>query len=280
MSQRYQGKAVSFLTQHGKVPLISPILEPALGCQVIETTGYDTDLLGTFTGTIQRLESQIDTARQKARIGMDLSGLSIGLASEGAFGADPIGGFLPWNVEILVWLDDVNQVEVVGIAQGPSRHLQRSLQSVVELDRFCSESGFPSHHLVLRPASPTDRRVRKGLHRRADLLQAFAECLNESSNQRVFAEHDLRAFCNPARQIMIQRAAHDLLTKIQSCCPHCAQPGFCITRHTPGLPCQTCKRPTRLAQTFLWTCTSCSFVREENSKEAFAGPERCDFCNP
>lgn len=280
MSQRYQGKAVSFLTQHGKVPLVSPVLEPALGCQVVQATGYDTDLLGTFTGSIQRLASQIDTARQKARIGMDLTGLSIGLASEGAFGADPMGGFLPWNIEVLIWLDDVNQVEVVGIAQGPARHLQRSIQSVVELERFCSESGFPSHHLVLRPQSPTDLRVRKGLGRWEDLRQAFWNCQNESSNQRVFAEHDLRAFCNPTRQAMIQRAAKDLLTRIQSCCPHCAQPGFSITRHTPGLPCQSCRRPTRLARSFLWTCASCSFIREETSKEKYAGPERCDFCNP
>jgi hypothetical protein len=116
MTEHYRGKSVSFLTQHGKVPLVSSILEPVLGCRIVQTTGYDTDLLGTFTGSVQRVESQIHTSRQKARIGMDLSGLSIGLASEGAFGADPVGGFLPWNIEVLVWLDDVNQVEVVGIA--------------------------------------------------------------------------------------------------------------------------------------------------------------------
>ena len=70
MPQRYQGKTVACLTQHGKVPLIAPILEPALGCQIVQATGYDTDLLGTFTGEVTRLEGQIDTARRKARLGM------------------------------------------------------------------------------------------------------------------------------------------------------------------------------------------------------------------
>lgn len=280
MNQRYLGKTVACLTQHGKVPLIAPILEPALGCRITLTSGYDTDLLGTFTGEVKRLESQIDTARRKARIGMDLSGLPIGLASEGAFGADPFGGLLPWNIEVLIWLDDDSQLEVVGIAQGPARHLQRLIRSVEELDKFSLEAGFPDHHLVLRPQSATDPRVRKGLHRWDALRQTFLECLGESDNRRVYAEHDLRAFCNPTRQSMIQQAAVDLLKKIQSCCPQCARPGFSITGHTPGLPCRSCGHPTRLARSFRWTCASCHHSREDPVAEQHAGPERCDICNP
>lgn len=35
-------------------------------------------------------------------------------------------GMFPWNVEMLVWLDDRLGVEVVGMAQGPAQsgHLQ------------------------------------------------------------------------------------------------------------------------------------------------------------
>lgn len=280
MSQRYQGQVVSCLTQHGKVALIAPTLEPALGCHIVQTSGYDTDLLGTFTGDVPRLEGQIDTARTKARIGMNLSGLPIGLASEGAFGVDPFGGLMPWNIEVLIWLDDQAKLEVVGIAQGPARHLQRTIESIDALETFALEAGFPDHHLVLRPEGPTDTRIRKGLHRWDALRDAFLECQREARNPCVHVEHDLRAFCNPTRQNMIRQAAADLLKKIQSCCPRCSSPGFAIAGHTPGLPCRWCQHPTRLAQSFRWTCPACQHSREEPNPATRAEPDWCDRCNP
>ena len=280
MPQRYQGKIVACLTQHGKVPLIAPILEPALGCQIVQATGYDTDLLGTFTGEVTRIEGQIDTARRKARLGMELCGVSLGIASEGAFGADPFGGLMPWNIEVLIWLDDEHPLEVVGVAQGPARHLQRMVSSVEALEQFCLEAGFPDHHLTLRPESPTDPRIQKGLHRWDDLQQAFLDSQHLSRNQQVYLEHDLRAFGNPTRQKMIQQAAADLLKKIQSYCPRCASPGFTITGHTPGLACQWCGQPTRLAKSVLWSCAACGYHREDPHEAQYARPERCDHCNP
>lgn len=38
---------------------------------------------------------------------MQLSGLALGLASEGSFGADPFAGIFPWNVEFLIFIDVV-----------------------------------------------------------------------------------------------------------------------------------------------------------------------------
>jgi YHS domain-containing protein len=38
---------------------------------------------------------------------MDLSGLPIGLASEGSFGPDPFIGMFSWNVEMIIWIDDM-----------------------------------------------------------------------------------------------------------------------------------------------------------------------------
>lgn len=92
MSNLYQGCSVALLTQHGKEKLIAPILEPSLGCRIVHVTSYDTDQLGTFTGEIKRIENQINTARKKAKIGMSLNSSKIGIASEGAFVADPFSG--------------------------------------------------------------------------------------------------------------------------------------------------------------------------------------------
>ena len=42
-----------------------------------------------------RAGTQIEAARKKARLGMELAGLPLGLASEGAFGPDPMTGMFP-----------------------------------------------------------------------------------------------------------------------------------------------------------------------------------------
>ena len=104
-SSVYAESRVALLTQHGKEGVIASVLDTALGCRVERVTGYDTDLLGTFT-------------RDIPRAGMQLSGLSLGLASEGSFGADPFAGMFPWNVEFLIFINDERGLELVGVAQG------------------------------------------------------------------------------------------------------------------------------------------------------------------
>ncbi len=91
----YAGQRIALLTQHGKERVIAPVLDAALGCRVERIGCYDTDQLGTFTRDIPRPGSQVDAARTKARIGMALSGLTVGIASEGSFGPDPMPACWP-----------------------------------------------------------------------------------------------------------------------------------------------------------------------------------------
>jgi hypothetical protein len=91
----YSGRRVALLTQHGKERVIAPVLDAARDCRVEWVNGFDTDLLRTFTGDIPRTGSQLEAARRKARIGMELSGLPLGRASGGAFGPDPMAGLFP-----------------------------------------------------------------------------------------------------------------------------------------------------------------------------------------
>ena len=197
MALPYAHRQTAFLTQHGKESLIGPMLQAALGCQVVRAEGYDTDRLGTFSGEVPRLESQLQTARRKARIGMELLGTPVGLASEGAFVPDPFGGMLPWNIELLVWIDDERQLEVIGMAQGPARSLQRTVQDEAALMQFAQEAGFPEHQLMMRPEGVTHPRVRKGLSDARTLRSAFAACRQESPKGQVWVENDLRAFATP-----------------------------------------------------------------------------------
>ena len=55
------------------------------------------------------------------RMTQALMQMPLGLASEGSFGPDPFTGLFPWNIELLMWIDDELGIEVVGMAQGPGR---------------------------------------------------------------------------------------------------------------------------------------------------------------
>ena len=210
----YQATPVAFLTQHGKETLLRSPLENALGCQLLHTDGYDTDLLGTFTDEIGRCGSQLEAARRKATIGMELLHTSVGIGSEGAFGPDPFSGLSAWDIEVVVWLDRSRQLEVVGMAQDFAMNQQRTVHTVEALMQFAQEAGFPAHHLLVHPGGAAPGQVRKGIRDTATLQAAFVEALAASPGQGVVVANDLRAFCNPTRQAVIGRAAADLVHKL------------------------------------------------------------------
>lgn len=281
MTHRYAGQRAVLLTQHGKEDLVGPVLRDAVGCLVERVSGFDTDTLGTFARDVPRAGNQLDAARRKARIGMSLGACALGLGSEGSFVPDPYTGLMPWNVEMLVWIDDGLGLEVTGVAQGPARSAHRVVRSVDELRQFAREAGFPEHQLVLRPNDEHDLRIRKGLDDWAGLRAAFEWALGHSLSGSVFVEHDLRAHCNPTRQQLIRQAAINLGRKLNTACPSCAAPGFWITAVQGGRPCRDCGAPTRQPLKETWSCSCCHHQVERAAEGPHtAGPAQCDHCNP
>lgn len=277
----YKGRHVSLLTQHGKELLIRELLQSALGCQLVHTNAFDTDQLGTFTKDINRMGSQLDAARKKALLGMELTQSTIGLASEGSFGADPFAGFMPWNSEIVLWVDQQLGIEVVGFAQGAAQSTQKQVKSLSELMLFANEAQFPSHHLVFRPDDEHHPLIIKGINDPGTLEHAFNRCLKESQSGTVYVENDLRAFSNPTRQKMIVRATEDLVQKLLSHCPQCASPGYWLQKRNLGLPCGECGTATRQPISEIWKCLKCDYHEEKHlAGEKLADPARCDVCNP
>jgi Domain of unknown function (DUF6671) len=277
----YSDKRVALLTQHGKEQVIAPVLGSALGCRVERVAGYDTDLLGTFTRETPRAGTQIEAARKKARIGMELSGLPLGLASEGSFGPDPFVAMLPVNVEMLVFVDDERDIEVIGVVQGKANFSHLLAADWAAAQSFARRSDFPEHHLVVRPEGEEDRRIRKGIASWAALEAAFAEALKQSANGRVFLETDVRAHANPTRQENIRLAATDLAKKLCSRCPACGTPGFWLVERVTGLPCEDCGAPTRETRAEIHGCLKCAHrLTRERSEQQFADSRRCDYCNP
>lgn len=277
----YRGARVALLTQHGKEQVIAPVLHSAQGCIVELVSGYDTDLMGTFTRDIPRVGTQLEAARKKARKGMDMLGLSIGLASEGAFGCDPMLGVLPWNAELVLWIDAYKNYEVIGFAQGSAMFGHQVVTEWPQVETFARQWGFPEHHIVARPEGDGHRRIRKGLASWQELEGAFVSARAEASNAQVFLETDVRAFANPTRMEMIRRATEDLVARLASTCPVCGTPGFWPSERIPGLPCGLCSAPTSVARADIWECVGCPHRQTlERLGEATADPARCDFCNP
>jgi hypothetical protein len=277
----YRDQRIALLTKHGKEQAIAPVLEPALGCRIERVSGFDTDRLGTFTRDIPRDGTQLEAARKKARIGMALSGTRNGLASEGSFGPDPFMGLLPWNLELLVFIDDLLEIEIVGMAQGRSMSAHCLAEDWTAVEAFALSTGFPGHHLVLRPEGEDDPRIRKGIADWPTLETAYSRAARQSMSGRVFLEVDLRAHANPTRMDNIRLAAEDLTKKLLSLCPACGTPGFWVVETIAGLPCSECGAPTRELRAEVCGCVKCSHrLTRERTEPRYADPGRCDYCNP
>lgn len=277
----YTCRRVALLTQHGKQRAMAPLLAEALGLEVCHVTGFDTDRLGTFTREIPRPGSQLDAARSKARLGMELAGLGLGLASEGAFGPDPYTGLLPWNTEVVLFLDAELGIEVVGMAGGPSNFAHCLTGRWDEAAAFAHGADFPAHWLIVRPEGQDDPRIRKGIDNWTAFQEAFHQACREAANGRAFVETDMRAHANPRRMRLIEQAARDLVDKLRAACPACGCPGYRPLRRESGLPCADCGMPTREARADILGCARCGHEeRRERPGSGHASPERCDYCNP
>lgn len=279
-ADHYKNREVALLTQHGKESVISPTLKQSIGCIVTKVEGYDTDLLGTFSRDIPRAGTQIEAARKKASIGMERARLPLGLASEGSFGPHPFTGMFSWNVEILIWIDKENDLEILTMSQGKTNLSHELTTNWEDTEAFAIKAGFPEHHLVVRPKGENDSRIRKGICEWDDLRAAFAWAQEQSGSGNVFIETDMRAHANPTRMNMIALAADELAAKLSSTCPACSAPGYWIVERLPGLKCRRCGQPTGDIQAEVYGCLKCSHKVTVPRTAKYADPGHCDSCNP
>lgn len=228
-----------------------------------------------------RAGSQLEAARRKAELAIELSGAEVGLGSEGSVDRHPQLGFVDRNVELIVLVDRARGIEVVGVADGPAPSAHVLTTSFVEATEFAERELFVDHGLIVRPDSADDPRVRKDIMTTDALSEAFAAAQAESATGAVFVELDLRAHRNPRRMARIAEAAADLAAKLASTCPECEGPGFWVVERLPGMPCRDCGLATDIALADVDGCASCGH-RATRLRDASAGadPMWCDYCNP
>ncbi len=276
----YSGALAALATKHHKLPLIQPALRSSCGLHVVAVE-VDTDVLGTFTGDIERDGSPLETAIRKARMGMEASGLSIGLANEGSFGPYIFAPMVIANVEIVVCVDDVRGIVISEsdiLVSPPTLHVEVGADD--EWEKHIPDHIFPSSGVIVRPVG-VYRPIVKGITDIDTLSAAVSWCAQAHDEGRVIIESDLRAHYHPSRRDVIASAATKLANRLATLCPQCKCPGWGVVRSIDGTPCAVCKCPTRQKLFDVFGCASCSWEQRVMVNSGMAvDPEFCPMCNP
>ncbi|MEK8180754.1 DUF6671 family protein [Flavobacterium buctense] len=277
----FEGRKLLIATKHSKERVIAPILEEKLGVTCVVPTDFDTDLLGTFTGEIERKSDALTTAREKCLQALEQTGYDLGIASEGSFGPHPTVFFAHADEEILLFIDLKNNLEIsVREISLDTNFNATTLTCYHDLVKLVNTVGFPEHAVILKSTEKGITTSVKGIQT-WELLESSYHKL-AANNSPVVAETDMRAMFNPRRMKVIEKATLKLSEKITSLCPNCQTPGFGIVEAKSGLPCQWCNQPTKSTLSYLYQCKRCDYTSETlypNHKET-EDPMYCDFCNP
>ncbi len=274
----FNGRKVVIATKHQKEQVIGPALQEAFGMKYIVSEDVDTDLLGTFTGEVDRVLTPVEAARQKCILALAECDADFAIGSEGSFGPHPTLYFLPADEEILLLLDRKRELEIVvkhtSLQTNYASFEQGSEQDLAD---FLQQVKFPSHGLHVK--SP-EVYVAKGIRSEDRLNQAIQEAVNRFGTYTL--ETDMRAMNNPTRMSVIQELVGKLVEKMKSCCPTCQRPGFSPTDVIRGLVCSCCSLPTKSVKSLIYSCEGCHYttcVYFPDSK-TMEDPMFCDFCNP
>jgi hypothetical protein len=278
---RFADRRLVIATKHAKERVIAPLLEAALGVECVTCDTLDTDLLGTFTGEVDRTLNPLETAREKCRRAMQSTGCDLAVASEGSFGPHPVMVFAPGDEELLVFVDQRDGLEIVAREiSADTNFAAAEVDSEQALLAFANKAQFPGHALILRKSRDSADDIHKGICDRAQLLAIYAELRERYGT--VWVETDMRAMHNPSRLRVISEVTRKLIERLESQCPACAAPGFTVTDVVRGLPCELCGLPTRGAQRLVLVCKHCDWRQEKPNPDGKTAenPMYCDFCNP
>lgn len=274
----FEGRTAYLVSMHGKEQVIAPVLENDLGLKIKVLSDVNTDELGTFSGEIERPDSQLNTLKLKAQKAFENPVVELVIASEGAFGPHPSAFFITANCEMVYLYDKQNNLECVGeYVSTETNYAKSDFQSVVEAVSVAEKAGFPSHAMIVSYMDNEQKQFIKGITEIDELKKACEKALQ---NQEAIIETDMRAHLNPTRMLAIKQATIRLADKLNSFCPECHFPGFSITSTLTGLPCENCSLPTRLTRAVIKCCTRCNFTTQELVESAYADPMYCDNCNP
>lgn len=277
----YFRQEILLTTKHNKFASIAPAFQEQLEMTVVEHVS-DTDLLGTFSGEIERTLTAGQSAIAKAKIGLLETGKTLGLASEGTIGADSGIGFLNSDIEILALVDLDRGIEILERFRSFEITATRIIARPGEnLEEFFRQADFPNHRLIARPNKSLSRVAIKGLATVTEVQEAVSFCSSESQDGLVVIESDLRAIHSPSRQKNIAQVSRLLAARVLAQCPSCKSPGWGKVDIERGLPCSDCQTESEIAvRREIYGCVSCQRREPGEQLAKFASPSQCQLCNP
>ena len=277
----FEGRQLLIATKHNKERVIAPLFEKALGVTCIVPDNFDTDLLGTFSGEVEREQDPLSTARRKCLLAMQQANCDLAIASEGSFGPHPSLYFISADDEVLFLVDAKHDLEVFARELSTDTNLNAAeIRTVEELEQFAKAVHFPTHGLIFRKAKDDYTQLAKGIHDWEQLYITFQSLIKDG--EHVYVETDMRAMHNPTRMKVIEAAALKLIAKLNTTCAKCGTPGFDVVEVQSGLPCSLCYSPTRSTLSLIYACRKCNFREEKwhpNGKKS-EDPMFCGYCNP
>jgi hypothetical protein len=274
----FKGKKVVIATKHGKEKVIGPALEESFEMEYAVSKNLDTDLIGTFTGEVERVLSAVEAARQKCILALEECDADFAIGSEGSFGPHPTLYFLPADEEFIVLMYRKKDFEIaVKMASLQTNYASYDMDSKSTLNSFLQQVKFPSHGLHVKGPEGYQE---KGIRSENRLNQAIQEAVTRFGSYTL--ETDMRAMNNPTRMSVIQELTGKLVEKMKSRCPSCHRPGFSPTDVIRGLVCSSCSLPTKSVKSVIYSCAGChntaciDFPESKTTED----PMFCDFCNP
>ena len=280
-SHPYFGKRALLTSKHRKLSLFQEAFGEKLNLRVDELP-LDTDLLGTFSGEVERAAPPLQTAIKKAELGLDATGLSIGLASEGSIGADPLIPWIQSDYELAVFVD--RERELIISESYKSNEIVAATITVRpgdDLSSFLVKADFPHHGLIVRTFTKDLSKSHKGIHDFATLQEAIESIAKLSPTQQVVIESDFRAMHSPSRQRNIATVATRLATRVATQCPECNTPGWGRVDYLKGVECRECgdENPDAIKAELLG-CSRCDYRAPGKFLRELLDAAQCAFCNP
>lgn len=281
MKLRYLDQFCVIATMHSKEEAIGPSFETLLGCKLIQAK-INTDMLGTFTGEVERKLSPLNCVKEKCYQGIKAERGHLGIASEGSFGAHPLIPFVHADHELLFFADTNLGFELTLSKISLETNFSGNfIQTKEELLLFAEKALFPSHALIIRSSRKSGvAPIYKGIQNREELIFIFEESLEDSTDRKVWVETDMRAHMNPTRMKVIQDLAYEMALRLATSCPACNLPGWGIVKKLSGLECSICGCPTQLTLAEVYGCTKCDYQETVPLNKELADPKSCQFCNP
>ena len=147
----FSGRKLLIATKHEKEKVISPLLEMVFGLKCFVAENFDTDVLGTFTGEVERKDDPITTARNKCLMAMEKENCDLAIASEGSFGAHPSIFFVHADDELLLFIDKKNELKIIARELSTDTNFNgEEIKTEKQLKDFTKQVKFPTHGLIVK----------------------------------------------------------------------------------------------------------------------------------